>query len=125
MTGKKKFSSTRAERAFLSLVDSWYDARMKVATVDYDIGLTYSEAADPNRKKILQAAYKGFDSIYQENREERVGVYAKMWEGKALEEMGDFATALEIYDEVMSARPPDKDNRQAQWAAMFDEVNRF
>lgn len=48
-----------------------------------------------------------------------------MWEGKALEEMGDFATALEIYDEVMSARPPDKDNRQAQWAAMFDEVNRY
>lgn len=125
MAGKKKFSSTRAERAFLSLVDSWYDARMKVATVDYDIGLTYSDAADPNRKKILQAAYKGFDSIYQENREERVGVYAKMWEGKALEEMGDFVTALEIYDEVMSARPPDKDNRQAAWAAMFDEVNRY
>lgn len=125
MTGKKKFASTRAERAYLSLVDSWYDARMKVATVDYDIGLTYSDAADPNRKKILQAAYKGFDGIYQENREERVGVYAKMWEGKALEEMGDFVTALEIYDEVMSARPPDKDNRQAQWAAMFDEVNRY
>lgn len=125
MAGKKKFSSVRAERQFLGLVDSWYNARFKVATVDYNIGLTYSEAADPNRKKILQAAYKGFDSIYQENRDERTGIYAKMWEGKALEEMGDFATALEIYDEVMSARPPDKDNRQASWAAMFDEVNRF
>lgn len=125
MSGKKKFSSTRAERDYLALVDSWYNARFKVATVDYNVGLTYSDAADPNRKKILQAAYKGFDSIYQENREERVGIYAKMWEGKALEEMGDFITALEIYDEVMSARPPDKDNRQAQWAAMFDEVNRY
>lgn len=125
LSGKKKFSSTRAERNYLTLVDSWYNARFKVATVDYNVGLTYSEAADPNRKKILQAAYKGFDSIYQENREERTGIYAKMWEGKALEEMGDFVTALEIYDEVMSARPPDKDNRQAAWAAMFDEVNRF
>lgn len=125
MAGKKKFSSTRAERQFLALIDSWYNARFKVATVDYNIGLTYSEQADPNRKAVLQKAYKGFDGIYQENREERTGIYAKMWEGKALEEIGDFATALEIYDEVMSARPPDKDNRQAQWAAMFDEVNRF
>ena len=125
MAGKKKFASVRAERQFLGLVDSWYNARFKVATVDYNIGLTYAEAADPNRKAILQKAYKGFDGIYQENRDERTGVYAKMWEGKALEEMGDFATALEIYDEVMSARPPDKDNRQVQWAAMFDEVNRF
>lgn len=125
MAGKKKFTSARAERNYLALVDSWYNARFKVATVDYNVGLTYSDAADPNRKKILQAAYKGFDSIYQENREERTGIYAKMWEGKALEEMGDFVTALEIYDEVMSARPPDKDNRQAAWAAMFDEVNRY
>ena len=125
MAGKKKFTSVRAERQYLGLVDSWYNARFKVATVDYNIGLTYSEAADPNRKAILQKAYKGFDGIYQENRDERTGIYAKMWEGKALEEMGDFATALEIYDEVMSARPPDKDNRQVQWAAMFDEVNRF
>lgn len=123
--GKKKFTSARAEREYLGLVDSWYNARFKVATVDYNTGLTYSEAADPNRKKILQTAYKGFDSIYQENRDERTGIYAKMWEGKALEELGDFVTALEIYDEVMSARPPDKDARQASWAAMFDEVNRF
>lgn len=125
MAGKKKFTSVRAERQFLGLVDSWYNARFKVATVDYNVGLTYSEAADPKRKEALQKAHKGFDSIYQENREERTGIYAKMWEGKALEEMGDFVTALEIYDEVMSARPPDKDNRQAQWAAMFDEVNRY
>ena len=125
LAGKKKFASNRAERQYLGLVDSWYNARFKAGTVDYNVGLTYSEAADPNRKAVLQKAYKEFDAIYQENREERTGIYAKMWEGKALEEMGDFVTALEIYDEVMSARPPDKDSRQAQWAAMFDEVNRF
>lgn len=125
MAGKKKFASTRAERQYLALIDAWYNARFKVATVDYNVGLTYTEAADPNRKAVLQKAAKEFNTIYQENRDERTGIYAKMWEGKALEEMGDFVTALEIYDEVMSARPPDKDARQAQWAAMFDEVNRF
>ena len=122
---KKKFASNRAERQYLALVDSWYNARFKVATVDYNVGLTYSEAADPNRKAVLQKAYKEFDTIYQEDRDGRTGILAKMWEGKALEEMGDFVTALEIYDEVMSARPPDKDTRDAQYAAMFDEVNRF
>lgn len=121
---KKKFSSVRAERQFSGLIDSWYNARFKVATVDYNLGLTY-EAADPKRKAVLQEAFKGFDSIYQENRDERTGIYAKMWEGKALEEMGDYVTALDVYNEVMSARPPDKDSRQAQWAAMFDEVNRY
>ena len=124
-SGKKKFASNRAERQYLALVDSWHNARFKVATVDYNVGLTYSEAADPNRKAVLQKAANEFNKIFQENNEERTGIYAKMWEGKAREEMGDFVTALDIYDEVMSARPPDKDNRQVQWAAMFDEVNRF
>ncbi len=122
---KKKFSSNRAEQRFLALIDSWYNARFKVATVDYNVGLTYSEAADPNRKAVLQKAYKEFDAIYQEDRDGRTGILAKMWEGKAIEEMGDFVTALEIYDEVMSARPPDKDARDAEYAATFDEVNRF
>ena len=122
---KKKFNSNRAERQYLAMIDSWYNARFKVATVDYNVGLTYSEAADPNRKAVLKKAYEEFDKIYQEDRDGRTGILAKMWEGKALEEMGDFVTALEIYDEVMSARPPDKDSRDASWAAMFDEVNRF
>lgn len=123
--GKSKVLSVKAQREFTALIDSWYNARFKVATVDYNIGLTYTETATPARKDALQKAYKGFDGIYQENREERTGIYAKMWEGKALEELGDFETALDIYNEVMSAAPPDRDKRQADYAAMFQEVNRF
>jgi hypothetical protein len=122
---KKKFASQRAENQYLEMVESWYNARFKVATVDYNVGLSYTETADPNRKKVLQEAFKGFDSIYQEDRDGRIGIYAKMWEGKALEELGDYVTALEIYDEVMVAQPPVKDQRLAQWAAMFQEVNRY
>lgn len=122
---KKKFASQRAENQYRDMVESWYNARFKVATVDYNVGLSYTDMADPNRKKALQEAFKGFDSIYQENRDDRIGIYAKMWEGKALEELGDYVTALEIYDEVMVAQPPVKDQRLAQWAAMFQEVNRY
>jgi hypothetical protein len=123
--GKNKVLNPKAQRQFAALVEAWYNARFKVATVDYNVGLTYTEPAAPPRKEALQKSYKGFDSIYQENRDERVGIYAKMWEGKALEELGDFENALEIYNEVMSAAPPDKDKRQADYAAMFQEVNRY
>ena len=125
MGAKGKTLSTKAQKQFTALVESWYNARFKVATVDYNIGLTYSEPAAPPRKEALQKAHKGFDSIFQENRDERTGIYAKMWDGKALEEMGDNELALEIYSEVMQAAPPDKDKRQADYAAMFQEVNRF
>lgn len=125
MGTKGKTLSTKAQRQYTALVEAWYNARFKVASVDYNIGLTYSEPAAPARKEALQKAHKGFDSIFQENRDERTGIYAKMWDGKALEEMGDHELALEIYSEVMQAAPPDKDKRQADYAAMFQEVNRF
>ena len=122
---KKKFSSNRAERRYLAVVDAWYGARFQAGTVDYNLGLTFAEPKDPKRKDWLTKAYKTWDAIYQENREGRTGIYAKMWEGKAIEELGDFPTALDIYDEVMTAQPPANDARQAQWTAMFQEVNRY
>ncbi len=125
MGAKGKVLSTKAQKQYTALVEAWYNARFKVATVDYNIGLTYTEPAAPPRKVALSEAAKGFDSIYQENRDERVGIYAKLWGGKAAEEMGEVEKALDIYDEVMSAAPPDKDKRQADYAAMFQEVNRF
>lgn len=125
MGAKGKTLSTKAQKQYTALVEAWYNARFKVATVDYNIGLTYTEPAAPPRKAALLEAAKGFDSIYQENRDERTGIYAKMWGGKAAEEMGEFEKALDIYDEVMSAAPPDKDKRQADYSAMFQEVNRF
>lgn len=125
MGAKAKVLPPKAQKQFTALVESWYNARFKVATVDYNIGLTYTEPTAPPRKEALQKAVKGFDSIYQENRDERTGIYAKMWGGKAAEELGEFDKALDIYDEVMSAAPPDKDKREADYAAMFQEVNRF
>jgi tetratricopeptide (TPR) repeat protein len=122
---KGKVLSTKAQKQYTALVEAWQNARFKLATVDYNIGLTYTEPAAPPRKAALALAAKGFDSIYQENRDERVGIYAKMWGGKAAEELGELEKALDIYDEVMSAAPPDKDKRQADYAAMFQEVNRF
>ena len=126
-TGKKKTLSKRAARAAAEATNMWYDARFKVATVDYNIGLSFPEPKDPKRKDFLAKAAKGFDGIYQENRSGRTGVYAHMWEGRSREEMEDFVTAMDIYDEVMSASPDKSVNlkTEAQWIAMFNEVNRY
>jgi len=126
-TGKKKTLSKRAARAAAEATNMWYDARFKVATVDYNIGLSYPEPKDPKRKDFLAKAAKGFDGIYQENRSGRSGVYAHMWEGRSREEMEDLVTAMDIYDEVMSASPDKNVNlkTEAQWVAMFNEVNRY
>ena len=126
--GRKKITGRVAERRAAAVVNQWHTARFKVATVDFNLGLTHPEMKDPKRKEAFTKAAKGFDAIFQENRDARVGVYAHMWEGKSREEMGDtrdLETALDIYNEVMSAQPPKASAGQAQWLAMFHEVNRY
>ena len=125
LAGKKKFSSKRAEREAAELVNTWHSAQFQGATVDFTIGLSYPDMKDPKRKEALTKAAKGFDAIFQENRSGRVGVYAHMWEGKAREEMEDYETALDIYNEVMAAEPDKATASNAQWMAMFQEVNRY
>ncbi len=120
----KKSTGKVAEREAAALSSQWLTARLKIATVDFNLGLTYADK-DPKRKEAFTAAAKGFDALFQENRYGRVGVYAHMWEGKSREEMGDFVTALDIYDEVMSAQPEKAAANMAQWMAMFHEVNRY
>ena len=123
--GRKKIVGKVAERRAAGIVNQWLSARLKVSTVDFNLGLTFPEMKDPKRKEAFAKAAKGFDEIFQENRSGRVGVYAHMWEGKAREEMEDYVTALDIYDEVMSAQPEKSNANMAQWMAMFHEVNRY
>ena len=123
--GRKKIVGRVAERHAAELVNQWLAARFKVATVEFNLGLTFPEVKDPKRKEAFTKAAKGFDEIFQENRSGRVGVYAHMWEGKSREEMGDFETSLDIYNEVMAAQPPKASVGQDQWMAMFHEVNRY
>ena len=125
LAGKKKIATRVAERRAAELANHWLTARFKVATVDFNLGLTFSEMKDPKRKEAFTKAAKGFDAIFQENRSGRVGVYAHMWEGKSREEMEDYVTALDIYDEVMSAQPEKVGTSMAQWLSMFHEVNRY
>jgi tetratricopeptide (TPR) repeat protein len=77
--------------------------RFKAASLDYQIART--DPAAPERKAALQAAAKEFDDIYQYRRSKRSGMVAHVWQGRALFEMGDFESALEIFDEVLAIVP--------------------
>ena len=96
----------------------WLEARFKVAMVDYYIAQTYpvpeqkpdqkpakEDPADKPRKEAYAKAAKSLDEIHQENRDRMVGVYALMWQGKCLDELGDYDTAADMYDEVLAFGP--------------------
>ncbi len=57
---------------------------------------------------LLKRAAALFDTIYQTNRVDRfnrvnvIGLYAHMWHGRVVDEMGDETLARDIYDEVLA-----------------------
>jgi tetratricopeptide (TPR) repeat protein len=58
--------------------------------------------------QLLKRAAEVFDKIYQTNRVDRfnrvsvIGLYAHMWHGRVVDEMGDDQLARDIYDEVLA-----------------------
>jgi hypothetical protein len=99
--------------------------RFQDALVDYYLAQTY-DADSPERKQVLQAAAKAFDALFQANRMETVGLLAHMWHGKATEELGDWQTALDIYDEVLVNSPePGQPQPDPAMQSLFAQVEHF
>jgi hypothetical protein len=99
--------------------------RFQDALIDYYLAQTYaSDSAE--RKAALQAAAEAFDALFQGNRMETVGLVAHMWQGKSTEELGDWQTALDIYDEVLVNAPePGQAQSDPALQALFAQVEHF
>lgn len=110
-----------AERQDLDL--AMLETRLNTALGEYLSAETYTDPKDAQRKKHLQNAVKGFDTVFQQNRGTRAGMIGHLWHGKALEELGDVSTAMEIYDEVLVATP--EDNAPEADAAIFAQAQLF
>jgi tetratricopeptide (TPR) repeat protein len=95
----------KAERTELELAA--VEIRFKNALAHYYLAQTYPDAADPQRKAILEQSAKLFDGIYQDFRDSNYSgcLLAHLWQGHVLEEMGDYTTALDIYEEVLAGAP--------------------
>ncbi|MGD0382377.1 MAG: hypothetical protein ABSA77_02570 [Thermoguttaceae bacterium] len=99
--------------------------RFQEALIDYYLAQTYaSDSAE--RKAALQAAAEAFDALFQGNRMETIGLVAHMWHGKSTEELGDWQTALDIYDEVLVNAPePGQGQSDPALSALFAQVEHF
>jgi len=104
--------NAKAKATRLRLV--WLQTRLKVAMVDYHMATTYpapkqkpgdGDPVDKLRADAFRKAAKEFDEIHQENRTMVVGVDALLWQGKCLDESGDYTNADEIYQEVLAYGP--------------------
>jgi tetratricopeptide (TPR) repeat protein len=110
------------------------NARFQSALVDYRLAQTCdpaNKATEPQRIASLKSAADGFDAIFQLNRVNVIGLYAHMWHGKVMEELGDDQTAADIFDEVLASAPdPDPRNPAASavpplMAQLFAQVKYF
>lgn len=128
---KVKKARTRAQRladeALEIAMEDWYDARFKLASVDYNVGRTFTDLKDATRTKSLLAAGKAYDDIWQANREFRIGLFAHMMHGRVVDEQGNLDLALELYEEVLANAPSDKNDARptAVFESLFAEVEYY
>ncbi len=76
-------------------------AKLYIASATYEIGKTY----DPKSKEYkenLQAAAAMYRDLYEKYGTLIAGLYARMWEGRAYKDLGDYKTALEIFREMLT-----------------------
>jgi outer membrane protein assembly factor BamD (BamD/ComL family) len=109
----------------LRLEGEWLDARFKLASVDYSLARTYTNTKAPERKQALENAAREFDGVYQQYRTVRIGIYAHVWHGKTLDELGDLQSALDVYDEVLANAPEKGDKRDSETDELFAEVEQY
>ena len=77
-------------------------ARMLRASVDQDLASTYA-ASSAEARKHLQAAAKGYATIYQANRISTAGAIARLWEGRCYQELDELRQALGCYQQLMDS----------------------
>jgi hypothetical protein len=125
-TGRNRRARQAAIEARQEAEADFLDSRGKLSLVQYYLAQTYEDPKDPTRRAALEAAAKGFDSVYQVNRLNMIGLFAHMWHGKTMEELGDLQTAVDIYEEVLAAAPePGEARADPDLEALFAQVEYF
>ncbi|MBX3414162.1 MAG: hypothetical protein KF708_15850 [Pirellulales bacterium] len=82
-------------------------ARLLKATVIYETAATYDEGSR-ERKKRLEAAAAAFGEIYDEYQRRLAGLYARMYQARCFQDLGDLPQALSYYDDLL-AQPDEPD----------------
>ncbi|HWE39520.1 MAG TPA: tetratricopeptide repeat protein [Isosphaeraceae bacterium] len=70
------------------------------ALVDYEESLTFPEKS-PDRNALLDKAAAAFKDLFDRYRTWQGGLFARMYQGKCLEEKGELGAAMGVYNELM------------------------
>lgn len=76
-------------------------AMLDLALCTYEDAQTY-ELDSADYKRLLGEAANQFEEMHQRYRSQVGGLYARLWQGKCFEEMGDIQKAQGIYNELLS-----------------------
>lgn len=82
-------------------------ARLLKATVIYESAATFEEAT-PQRTKLLEEAAAAYAAIYEQYQRRLAGLYARMYQGRCFQDLGNTKQALTYYSELL-AQPDDPD----------------
>ena len=74
--------------------------RLSLATADYEIGMTYP-ADDAKRKELLQSSAKQYNELYDKYGSFLAGLYARMWEGRCYQKLGDYGRATDTFESIL------------------------
>jgi tetratricopeptide (TPR) repeat protein len=99
-----KFIDPKDEKQIAARAQALADliqARLYLATLLYEHAQSY-EAGTPEHKKLLEQSAAKYKELYEKYRTRLAGLYAGMWQGRNLMELGDYKRALGIFDELLA-----------------------
>ena len=82
-------------------------AQLHLGMVLYEQAQAYDKAS-PDRRRTLEEAAAIFRKVHEEYRVWLAGQYARLWQGKCFEEMGDLTRAEGIYRELLEHEDRDR-----------------
>ena len=89
------------------IVEKRLQALIDLAVVLYEMAQSY-EPGSADHTQFLQQAANSFEKIHNDHRNLGAGLYARLYQGKCLEETNDVRKARGIYDELLGHDPLDR-----------------
>lgn len=79
---------------------NYIQAQLQLAVTTYDEARTWDNGT-PENKRLLTDAANAFEAIHNRYRQQIAGLYARMYQGRCFDELGDVTKALGFYNELL------------------------
>ena len=97
------------------------ETQLTAAGIDYELAKTY-DPGSPDAKRYLNFAADKFSKISEEYRTRGVGLFARLWEGKCYQELGDRKRAMTAYQDLLDLPARSKELRTVRVKALRQAI---